>query len=261
MYICLGFIIISTIISFGFNDIYEVSLKDKSIMETLKEYKNDIRVSFKFMIKSKRMKSFVLFQMVFYGLIKIIDTYSSDLLTDLGVPEEQFSMIFAVLILVAGLSLSLKKTVEKKFKNRTLTFISLVYIGACIFIGTISSITTKQSIIPLILIMYALQKISTSMWYILEYKYLKNFTTEDMRNKITFSYEIIGGAFASIASVIGGLLLEVFTIENAFLIVGLASLAIMILVLDYMRKRFGLKPEEYKKEDLEFETENLVVKQ
>ena len=99
------------------------------------------------------------------------------------------------------------------------------------------------------------------MWYILEYKYLKNFTTEDMRNKITFSYEIIGGAFASIASVIGGLLLEVFTIENAFLIVGLASLAIMILVLDYMRKRFGLKPEEYKKEDLEFETENLVVKQ
>lgn len=261
MYICLGFIIISTIISFGFNDIYEVSSKDKSIMETLKGYKNDIRVSFKFMIKSKRMKSFVLFQMVFYGLIKIIDTYSSDLLTDLGVPEEQFSMIFAVLILVAGLSLSLKKTVEKKFKNRTLTFISLVYIGACIFIGTISSITTKQSIIPLILIMYALQKISTSMWYILEYKYLKNFTTEDMRNKITFSYEIIGGAFASIASVIGGLLLEVFTIENAFLIVGLASLAIMILVLDYMRKRFGLKPEEYKKEDLEFETENLVVKQ
>jgi MFS family permease len=261
MYICLGFIIISTIISFGFNDIYEVSSKDTSIMETLKGYKNDIRVSFKFMIKSKRMKSFVLFQMVFYGLIKIIDTYSSDLLTDLGVPEEQFSMIFAVLILVAGLSLSLKKTVEKKFKNRTLTFISLVYIGACIFIGTISSITTKQSIIPLILIMYALQKISTSMWYILEYKYLKNFTTEDMRNKITFSYEIIGGAFASIASVIGGLLLEVFTIENAFLIVGLASLAIMILVLDYMRKRFGLKPEEYKKEDLEFETENLVVKQ
>ena len=27
----------------------------------------------------------------------------------------------------------------------------------------------------------------------------------------------------------------------------------MVVVLDYMRTRFGLKPEEYKKEDIEFE--------
>ena len=100
--------------------------------------------------------------------------------------------------------------------------------------------------------MYTIQKVSTSIWYILEYKYLKNFTTEDMRNKITFTYEFIGGIAASIFSILGGVLLEVINVENAFLIVGLASLACMIVVLDYMRKRFGLKPEEYRKEDIEF---------
>lgn len=73
-----------------------------------------------------------------------------------------------------------------------------------------------------------------------------------MRNKITGAYELIGGIAASIFSILGGLLLEVFKVENAFLVVGLFSLACMVVVLDYMRKRFGLKPEEYKKEDIEF---------
>ena len=73
-----------------------------------------------------------------------------------------------------------------------------------------------------------------------------------MRNKITFSYEFIGGIAASIFSIIGGLLLKVFDVENAFLVIGLFALASMIVVLDYMRTRFGLKPEEYTKDDLEF---------
>ena len=64
---------------------------------------------------------------------------------------------------------------------------------------------------------------------------------------------MVGGISASICSLIGGLLLDVMTIENAFLIVGLAAMALIILVLDYMRKNFGLRPNEYKKEDIEFE--------
>lgn len=255
MIICLGFIIISTILSFGFKEIYEVEKKDRGkhgLKNTLKEYNSDLKSSFKFILKSRRMKAYILFQIVFYSLISIIDTYHSDLLTDIGIPEEQFSMIFAVLTLIGGISLSLKKPIEKRFKNRTLSFISLMYIGACIVIGTIASLYTDQAIIPIILIMYAVQKVSTSIWYILEYKYLKNFTTENMRNKITFTYEFIGGIAASIFSILGGLLLEIINVENAFLIVGLFSLASMVIVLDYMRKRFGLKPEEYKKEDIEF---------
>ena len=254
MFICLGFIIISTILSFKFEDIYEVK-KEKNnssgLIYTLKEYKQDLKISFRFILKSKRMKAFILFQIVFSSLISIIDTYNGDLLTDIGIPEEQYSMIFAILILIGGISLSLKKPIEKKFKNRTLAFISLMYIGTCIAIGAISTMYTDSFIIPIILVMYAIQHVSTSIWYILESKYLKNFTNEDMRNKITFTYEFIGGIAASIFSILGGLLLEVVSIQNAFLLVGLIALASMVVTLDYMRTRFGLKPEEYKKEDIE----------
>ena len=255
MLICLGFIIISTILSFGFKDIYKVK-KDKKanigLSNTLKEYGNDLKSSFKFILKSKRMKAFILFQIVFYSVIEIVDTYNSDLLINIGIPEEQFSMIFAVLTLIGGISLSLKRPIEKKFKNRTLSFISLMYIGACIIIGAVATLLKSEMIIPIVLIMYAVQKVNTSIWYILEAKYLKNFTKEEMRNKITFTYEFIGGIAASIFSILGGLLLKVLNVRNAFLVIGLLALASMVVALDYMRTRFGLKPEEYKKEDIEF---------
>lgn len=251
--ICLGFIVISTLISFRFEDVYEVKQeRNKGLISTLKEYNKDLKESFKFILKSKRMKAFVLFQIVFYSLITIIDTYNGDLLTSIGIPEEEFSMIFAILIFIGGISISLKTSIEKKFKNRTLCFISLSYIGACITIGVISSYYAKNAIIPIILMMYAVQKICTSIWYILESKYVKNFTNEEVRNKITFSYEFIGAIAASIFSMLGGLLLKIVDVQNAFLLVGLFALACMILTLDYMRTRFGLKPEEYKKEDIEF---------
>ena len=125
---------------------------------------------------------------------------------------------------------------------------------ACIVIGVVSIKFQSKAVIPTILLMYTIQRISTSTWYILETKYLNNFTKESMRNKITFTYEFIGGIGAGTFSVLGGLLLEITDVKKAFLIVGLFALACMTVVLDYMKKRFGLKPEEYKKEDLEFET-------
>lgn len=254
MFICLGFTIISTILSFKFKDVYVVKRKEKvGIINTLKDYKKDLKSAFKFILKSRRMKAFILFQIVLYSLITIIDTYSSDLLTDIGIKEEQFSMIFAILTLIGGISISLRRPIEKNFKNRTLSFLSILYVGACIIIGGVSSIYTNQAIIPLVLVMYAIQKICTSIWYILENKYLKNFTKENMRNKITFTYEFIGGISASIFSILGGLLLEVLNVENAFLLVGIISFISIIIVLNYMKTRFGLRPEEYKKEDIEFE--------
>ena len=254
MFICLGFIIISTILSFGFGDIYEVKKNKenkKSFLYTIKEYNDNLKETSKFILKSRRMKAYILFQVVFYSTIEIINTYRSDLLVNIGIPEEQFSMIFAVLILIGGVSISFKRHIEKSFKNRTLAFLSLTYILACIIIGIVSSLYIGNLIIPLILVFLAIQKFSTSIWYILEYKYLKNFTNEDVRNKISFTYESIGSIAASIFSILGGLLLNIINVQNAFLIIGLFSLACMVVTLDYMRTRFGLRPKEYKKEDIE----------
>lgn len=254
MVICLIFTIISTLISFKFKDIYETKKPEKGkIRSTLREYRIDIRNAFKFIFKSRRLRAFVLFQIVFYSIIRIVKIYNSELLVNIGVPEEQFSMIFAAMALLGGVSLSFRESIEKKYKNKTLTVISLSYIFACVVIGIIASITLGKSIVPIILIMLTIQKICTSLWYVLEYKYLKNFTTEKNRSKITFTYEFLGGVATSICSIIGGLLLNVYNVQNAFLLVGLFGLACMIVVLDYMKDRIGLKPTQYKKEDIEFE--------
>lgn len=253
MVICLIFTIIATILSFRFKDVYEVKKSKKgSFRKIIKEYRKDLKKSSKFILKSKRIKALILFKIVFYSIISITMNYRSQLLVDLKIPEEQFSMIFACLILVGGIALSYKEPIEKKFKNKTLSFISLMYVGAIIVIGIVSSIYLDEKITPIIIIMYAIMKMSTSIWYILEYKYLKNFSTEKMRNKITFTYELIGGVFGSIFSILGGLLLNVASVEKAFLIIGLIAFLSLVATLRYMKTRIGLKPHEYKKEDISF---------
>lgn len=256
IFICLGFVIISTILSFKFKDIYEVKkekIEKVEMKKILKNYGNDLKSVFQFILKSKRMKALILFQIVFYSLIEIVDIYNSSLLVEIGIPEEQFSMIFAVLTFIGGISISLKRKIEKKFRNRTLAFLSLLYIGACIIIGIITNTFVSTMMIPIILVMLAIHKICTSIWYILEAKYVRNFTKEQVRNKITFTYEFIGGIAASIFSMLGGLLIEIIDVKQAFLVVGLLALACMVVVLDYMRTRFGLKPEQYDKNDIELE--------
>ena len=198
------------------------------------------------------MRSLILFNMVFYGFISLISVYKRDLLVELGVPEEQFSIILAALTLIGGLSISLKDSIEKKFKNRTLTFISLISIVSCLMIGVITKNSMSKLAIPAIIVLLAVVKCCESIWYIFETKYVKNFTTEDTSNKITFAYEFIGGAAAGIVSVLGGILLDHVNIAYGFIIASLVALMFMVLALDYMRKRFGLKPEQYSKEDIEF---------
>lgn len=250
---CLIFAMISTILSFGFKEIYpKEHTKTKSFKNTFKEYKSDLKQSMKFILHSNRLKSYIMFGAIFYGIIEVIDTYKSELLVVKGIPEEQYSIILAALSLIAGISASFSKKIHQKFRNKTLTFISLSYIGSCLLISIISLKFTNNIAIPIILILYTVLRTCDSIWYIIEYKYLNNFTKEESRNKIIFAYEFIGGIVASTMSVIGSIVLDIFEINNAFILVSLVFLIMIVLILDYMRTRFGLKPNQYKKEDIEF---------
>jgi len=255
MYICLGFLVLSAILSFKFKDIYQSTNNEskESFTKFLKGYSNNIKDSFKFIKKSNRMRAYLIFATVFYGLIKVISTYKSDLLTNMEVSEEQFSMIYAVLSLIAAFSVTYTTKIQRKLKNKTLTALSLSYVISTILIGTIAINLTNNIALPLILIFYIVTRVCDSQWWVTEYTYLKNFTTPESRNKITFTYELITGIGASIISLIGAIVLDYMNIKYAMILIGLLFLAIMIVVLDYMRTRFGLKPKQYTKEDLEFE--------
>ena len=53
-------------------------------------------------------------------------------------------------------------------------------------------------------------------------------------------------------SLLGALLLHYTTASNTILIIGCMSTIAMILLLDYMRGKVGLKPDKYNKEDLKY---------
>lgn len=254
IYISLFFMIISVIISMKFKDIYKSKQSEnkESFTKFIKGYSKDIVNSFKFIKRSNRMRSYIIFAAVFYGLIKIMSTYKNDLLIDIGVTEEQFSMIYAVLSMIAAISVTYSRKIQRYFKNKTLTFLSLSYIISIIFIGVIALSITNNIALPFVLIFYTVTRICDSQWYVTQYTYLKNFTTEKSRNKISFTYELITGIVASIMSLIGAVILDFVNIKYAVILIGLLFLAIMVVILDYMRTRIGLKPKQYTKKDLEF---------
>lgn len=254
MFICLGFVVISTVLSFEFRDIHPVKKQDrKKLNIVLKEYSSDLREFSKFIIKSNRMKAYILFGSVFYGIIKVGDTYKGELLVSKGIPEEQFAMIFAIMTILAGVAAFLSRKLHKRFRNRTLTVVSSFYIGAFLIVGISACIFTNYIAIPIIILMYAILKMCSATWFILKFKYMTNFSTPEIRNKITFTYEVISGIIASIISVIGSLILKETNINQSFLIVGIASAIAIFFILKYMKPRIGLKPKDYKKEDIEME--------
>ena len=254
MYISLLFVILSIIISFKFKDIYrgKQQKNKEKFSNFIKGYSKDIKNSFKFIKQSKRIRAYIIFAAAFYGIIKVMGTYKNDLLIDIGVTEEQYSMIYAVLSMIAAISVTYSRKIQRYFKNKTLTFLSLLYIISIICIGLITFSITNTIALPIVLIFYTVTRICDSQWYVTQYTYLKNFTTASSRNKISFTYELITGIVASIMSLIGAVILDITNIRYAIIFVGLLFLAIMIIILDYMRTRIGLKPKQYTKKDLEF---------
>lgn len=253
MTICAICLFISLALSFKFKDIYPVNKnKRKSIGKFIIEYKLDILSSLKFIKRSKRIRAYVLFGSLFYAALRIFDTYKSNLLTDSGVQPEQFSMIIAILSLIAALSVGFAEKIQSKFKNKTLTAISMTYLLSWVTIGTISLTMANHIAIPFILMLYVVNRICDSQWYIVRGKYLKNFTKPESRDKIAFAYELITSLAGGLAALVGAAVLKVTDIRHAVLLVALGLLAFMIVVLDYMRSRFGLKPKQYAKEDIKF---------
>lgn len=254
VYICAIFTLISTILSFKFQDVHKKKdVGSKDINQILKEYRTDLKVSIKFIMKSRRMKSYLLFGAAFYGIIKLVATYKSELLISQGVSEQEFSTIFAIITLISGISTSYSRKFHKKFKNKTLSVLSLTFVAACL-IASISARTFSNNVaIPITIACCTIFKIGEALWFVLEYKYLKNFTTENVRNKITFTYETVICIGASIMSLLGSLLLKIVNINDAFLLVSLVFLILIVVLLDYMRTRMGLRPNEYKKEDIDID--------
>lgn len=252
MIICLIFTIISTIISMNFKNIYVNKLEHNDISNRVKEYKQDFKLSIKNILTSKRLRALLIFMGIFNAFISITSTYNGNILTELQVNPETFSIINAVLTFIAGLAATFQDKIHKRFKNKSFAMLVFAMLSSFIVIGIILFNGAKEAL-PIVLILLAIRSITKSNYYILSERYSKNFSTPKTRSRISFAVEFSTNIIEGVSLFLAGILLDSTNITFATLFVGLTFLILFVLALDYMRKRVGLKPEEYNKKDIELE--------
>lgn len=252
MFICLAFTIIATIIATRFEDIYVNKLEEHEISNKFKEYKQDFKSSIKNIIKSKRLRALLIFMGLFNALISIMSTYKGNILTELQVNPETFSIINAVLTFISGIASTLQDKIHKRFKNKSFAMLAMTFVTSIIIIGIILNIESNY-ILPIILVLLSIRSITMANYYVLSERYSKNFSTPKTRSRISFTIELSTNIIEGTSLYLAGILLDGTNIRFATLFIGLIFLMLFVLALDYMRTRLGLKPEEYDEKDIELE--------
>lgn len=253
IFVCLCLCIISCVLSFKLKPFENITIKrSRELSEIIDNFKQ-IRYSFKYIFKSDRLRNLILFAAIFHGLLGIRSTLTSSLLTDIGIPEQYFGIIFAILSICASISSKNQNFFHKKFGNRTLSAFSIPYCLTLIISGFV--IVGKLNIIfaiVMIFIMFVIQNIIKGPYYTLIYRYLNSFSSPEISTKIYSANALVEGIFRFLITLFASFLLEHTATSYALIIIGLLFMAILVVLLDHMKTRVGLKPEEYKKSDIEF---------
>ena len=246
MLICFIILLFSFVMSTKFEELQ----KEKGRMQIKEEIKN-IRNSFRNILKSKRLKCLLLFNAIFIALLKILQNLRNTVLIEIGMPEQYFGIIFAVLGIITGIATKNQGKIHKKYRNKTLTFLSLPMAISCLLMGvTLLSNFNTNVLIVLILALSVVQYIMKGPYYTLIKQYFNNFTNSEKRVKISTANNIIENAIASILVFGASYILEIIPTAYTLIIIGCIFTAGFVLLLDYMRSRVGLKPEEYSRKEI-----------
>ena len=251
--ITLSFIItvLVTILSTGFIEPQNKNKKHEvQDFNQLKELKD----SFKFILKSERLKALILFAAVSGGVISLMSTYEVSLLEDFDMPAKFLCIIFAILGIISGIAAKKQESFHEKYKNKSLSTL-LGIIGGTILVAGICGIIAKQYsvFILFIVITYMIRYSYQAMYYPLTERYLRNFSNEKIDTKIFTARNFLKSVLSATIGIMASFLLDRMNISYCMLIVGVLTILFTILISQYMKTRVGLKPEEYAKEERQFD--------
>ncbi|MBE5821456.1 MAG: MFS transporter [Clostridiales bacterium] len=240
---CFAGCLIALLISFEFNDVKN----DEKEEFKLKEFFSGFRT----ILKSGRFCSLLIFSFVFTGIINMSTNLYKAILIDFNFDSSKLALVVCVMTALAGLGAKSVYYIEKKTKNKTLTIFSIIYVLLLIVIGMqgIDKFTSSYSTI-IICTSLVFMGIIQGAYRVINKKYIVSFTHTNFRSKVVTLYYIFENLGATIICFISGLLLEEYTNSVSTVIMGFISLVLVILVLAFMNKRVGLKPEDYSKKDL-----------
>ena len=166
IYISLAFIIIATLISLGFGDIHPVDEKKvtykKRLVAKARQLRHQRRDYFRVVMGSSRLRAFIIFNTIYYSLFLLAGVYVKKIFLDLGISEINYAIVFAITSIVSGLVIVFTKLIEKKFKNKTLTIMSLSYVICSLIMGTTTMFLSGKGVIAFstfLIIIMSIQKI------------------------------------------------------------------------------------------------------
>lgn len=246
MVLCFIILLISFLLSTKFEEIH----KEKGRMKIKEEIKN-IKYGFRNTFKSKRLKSLLLFNALFVALIKILQNLRNAVLIEVGISEQYFGVVFAILGIIMGISAKNQGKIHKKYRNKTLGFLSIPTAVSCLLIGvTLLCNFTKSITIGIVLMLFAVQYIMRGPYYVLIKQYFNNFTNSEKRIRIATTNNLCENIIASTLVFGASYILDLIHIEYTMIIIGCVAIIGFVLLLDYMRGTVGLKPEEYSKKEI-----------
>lgn len=249
--LCLIANIISTVLSTRFKNI-RMPDEETEKKETSTQYFKQLKSAIRFVKKSARIRCLLIFFGLMSALIYNMTSIRSSVLEQIQLPEQYFGIIFAISQIAASLCSRAQNLIHKRFRNTTLTYLGIPLTISCILIGFLSMIGIGFTNTFIIVLFFVMQGAIKGPYNVLIYRYLNNFTNIKIRTKLATVRSIIYNIFTIIISLLGALLLHFTTPSNTILIIGCMSTIVMILLLDYMRGRVGLKPDKYSKEDLKY---------
>lgn len=254
MILCLVICFISLLLSLNFKEVsHNIDDNAPKKSTSTKEILSDLKHATKFIVKSNRLRSLIIFDGFFLAFLAMYSTLRSSILTDINLPAQYFGLVYAGLQLISGIASANQEKIHNRYRNRTLsvfatrTTISFIIIGLSTMIGLNFGLTLE-----IIILMMALQYAIKGPYYTLSKRYLNNFTTSSMRTKISLVSEILYSILKSLLCFACSALLEITTTSYVYVILGCVFTVFFIFLLDYMKDTVGLKPEEYSKKEIEF---------
>lgn len=232
MLLCFGLCVLSILLSFKFKEVEKTNIEKISMLDNI----NDIKDGFKFIFRSSRLKSLIIFYALLTSILAIRSSLSSSIFTDINLPEQYFGITYAVFQVISGVASSKQDWFHNKYKNRTLTVFGLSVTLSMIAIGLCQITKLNYGLtLEIILIMLALQCAVKGPYYTLIKRYLNSFSTSSMRTKIYAAMELPYSLLRALICVICSFLLNITTTSYVYVILGCIFSVIMIFLLDHMK--------------------------
>lgn len=245
--------LIACIIVLQFEELGGKAKKATKDENLLRNYLNDMKISFKFILQSRRLRCLLLYSGLFWGLRCLVVEYKDSILVDIGTSALLLGIIGAILEIASSFGAKKQGKFHKKFKNKSLTYIALSFALFTIISGLTVSLHAPFIIeIIVIVLSFIIVYIDNGMSGILVNRYLANFSNQNILLKIYSANSISRNLMRFIFGILGSLLMTITGNAKAMVIAGIFALVTMILLLKNMKSKVGLRPEEYDAKDIEF---------